>query len=33
VLGLLKDLTHGFAPAWGLLVVMTGVALAITARL
>ncbi|MEU1662924.1 MFS transporter [Streptomyces sparsogenes] len=31
-LGLLKDHTHGFAPAWGLLAAMTAVALAVTAR-
>ncbi|MEV2268599.1 MFS transporter [Nonomuraea africana] len=32
VVGLLKDLTHSFTPAWGLLVVLTAVALAVTAR-
>lgn len=32
VLGLLKDLTHSFVPAWGLLTAMTAVALAVTAR-
>ncbi|MER6141270.1 MFS transporter [Streptomyces sparsogenes] len=31
-LGLLKDHTHGFAPAWGLLAAMTAVALAVTAH-
>jgi MFS-type transporter involved in bile tolerance (Atg22 family) len=30
-LGLLKDLTHSFVPAWGLLSVMTAVALTVTA--
>ncbi|QXJ25606.1 MFS transporter [Actinomadura graeca] len=32
VLGLLRDVTHGFAPAWALLSVMTVAALALTAR-
>ncbi|WP_433246157.1 MFS transporter [Streptosporangium sp. CA-135522] len=32
VLGLLKDLTGSFAPAWGLLAAMTAIALAVTAR-
>ncbi|MBB4701529.1 MFS transporter [Sphaerisporangium siamense] len=31
-LGLLKDLTHSFTPAWGLLSVMTAMALTVTAR-
>ncbi|TDD73379.1 MFS transporter [Actinomadura rubrisoli] len=32
VLGLVKDLTHSFVPAWGLLTAMTAVALTVTAR-
>ncbi|WP_329520175.1 MFS transporter [Spirillospora sp. NBC_01491] len=32
VLGLLKDLTHSFTPAWALLSVMTAVTLTVTAR-
>ncbi|MFJ3794046.1 MFS transporter [Kitasatospora sp. NPDC090091] len=32
VLGLLRDATHGFAPAWGLLAAFTAAALAVTAR-
>jgi predicted MFS family arabinose efflux permease len=31
-LGLLKDATHSFVPAWGLLSAMTALALAVTAR-
>ncbi|MEU4513487.1 MFS transporter [Nonomuraea wenchangensis] len=31
-LGLLKDVSHGFAPAWGLLAVLSAAALALTAR-
>ncbi|MFC6879186.1 MFS transporter [Actinomadura yumaensis] len=32
VLGLAKDLTHSYTPAWGLLCAMTAVTLAVTAR-
>ncbi|MET9661368.1 MFS transporter [Streptomyces sp. NPDC006510] len=32
VLGLLKDLTHSFEPAWGLLTAMTAVALIVSTR-
>jgi MFS family permease len=31
-LGLLKDVSHGFAPAWGLLAALSAVALALTVR-